>query len=238
MTTAFAAQPPAVVSPEIGADKTITFRYFAPAAKQVTVNGELDGKPHPLTMGTHGVWSVTVGPLAPDIYTYAFTVDGAAVLDPRNANTKIGHGFFGAVSVVQVPGDGPQFYDAKPVPHGAVRIRPYESKSLGLSRTVWVCTPPGYDEGKDDPVLYLPHGAGDVESGWVLIGRANLILALDQSGVRPARLVPLRRADEPGGDWSGGQVVPEELRQHGRIEHAVQGTVGGRRKGRHADRAW
>lgn len=176
MTTAFAAQPPAVVSPEIGADKTITFRYFAPAAKQVTVNGELDGKPHPLTMGTDGVWSVTVGPLAPDIYTYAFTVDGAAVLDPRNANTKIGYGFFGAVSVVQVPGDGPQFYDAKPVPHGEVRIRPYESKSLGLSRTVWVYTPPGYDEGKDYPVLYLLHGAGDVESGWVLIGRANLIL--------------------------------------------------------------
>jgi enterochelin esterase-like enzyme len=176
LTSAAVAQPPAVVSPELGPDRTITLRYFAPAAKQVTVNGELDGKPHTLTRGADGVWSTTVGPFAPDIYTYAFNVDGVTALDPRNANTKLGYGMFGAVSVVEVPGDGPQFYDAKPVPHGEVRIRPYESKSLGLSRTVWVYTPPGYDAGKDYPVLYLLHGAGDVESGWVLIGRANLIL--------------------------------------------------------------
>jgi enterochelin esterase-like enzyme len=171
-----AQAPPSVVSPEIGSNRTITLRYLAPNAKEVTANGELDGKPHPMTRGANGVWSVTIGPLAPDIYTYAFTVDGAVALDPQNTNTKLGYGQFGAVSVVQVPGDGPQFYDAKPVPHGEVRIRPYESKALGLTRTMWVYTPPGYDQGKDYPVLYLLHGAGDVESGWVLIGRANLIL--------------------------------------------------------------
>ena len=171
-----AQAPPAVVSPEVGPNRSITLRYFAPNAKGVTANGELDGKPHPMTKAANGVWSVTIGPLAPDIYTYAFTVDGAVALDPQNTNTKPGYGSFGAVSVVQVPGDGPQFYDARPVPHGEVRIRPYESKALGLSRTMWVYTPPGYETGKDYPVLYLLHGAGDVESGWVLIGRANLIL--------------------------------------------------------------
>jgi enterochelin esterase family protein len=91
-------------------------------------------------------------------------------------NTKYGYGGFGPVSVVEVPGDGPQFYDSKPVPHGEVRIRPYESKTLGLSRTVWVYTPPGYDKGSNYPVMYLFHGAGDIESGWTMIGRANLIL--------------------------------------------------------------
>jgi enterochelin esterase-like enzyme len=80
------------------------------------------------------------------------------------------------VSIVQVPGDTPQFYDVKAVPHGEVRIRPYTSKSLGVSRTVWVYTPPDYDKGKDFPVLYLLHGAGDIESGWTMIGRANTIL--------------------------------------------------------------
>src|SRR5689334_17860376 len=65
---------PVVVSPEIGADRTLTLRYFAPNATQVTAGGELDGKPHPMTKGADGIWSVTVGPLAPDIYTYAFTV--------------------------------------------------------------------------------------------------------------------------------------------------------------------
>jgi enterochelin esterase family protein len=167
---------PAVVSPEVGADKTVTLRYLAPNATQVTASGELDGKPHPMTKGENGIWSVTIGPLPPDIYTYSFNVDGVVALDPRNANTKYGYGNFGPVSIVQVPGDGPQFYDAKPVPHGEVRIRPYVSKTLGLSRTVWVYTPPNYDKGSSFPVMYLLHGAGDIESGWTMIGRANNIL--------------------------------------------------------------
>ena len=167
---------PVVVSPEIGADRTLTLRYLAPNATQVTASGELDGKAHPMTKGADGVWTVTIGPLAPDIYTDAFNVDGAVALDPRNVNTKYGYGGFGPVSVVEIPGDGPAFYDTKPVPHGEVRIRPYISKTLGLSRTVWVYTPPGYDKGSNFPVLYLLHGAGDIESGWTMIGRANNIL--------------------------------------------------------------
>jgi enterochelin esterase family protein len=77
---------------------------------------------------------------------------------------------------VEIPGDAPQFYDAQPVPHGEVRILPYASKTLGVSRTAWIYTPPGYDKGSNYPVLYLLHGAGDIESGWTMIGRANLIL--------------------------------------------------------------
>ena len=46
----------------------------------------------------------------------------------------------------------------------------------GLARTAWIYTPPGYDKGKNYPVLYLLHGAGDIESGWTIIGRANNIL--------------------------------------------------------------
>ncbi len=167
---------PSVVSPQIGADRTLTLRYLASNASQVTVSGELDGKPHPMTKGADGIWAVTVGPLAPDIYTYSFNVDGVVALDPRNVNTKYGYGNFGPVSVVEVPGEGPQFYDTRPVPHGEVRIRPYISKTLGLSRTVWVYTPPSYEKGGNFPVLYLLHGAGDIESGWTLIGRANNIL--------------------------------------------------------------
>jgi enterochelin esterase-like enzyme len=167
---------PVVVSPEIGADRTVTLRYLAPNATQVTANGELDGKPHPMTKGADGIWTVTVGPLVPDIYTYSFNVDGVVALDPRNVNTKYGYGNFGAVSVVEVPGDAPAFYDTKPVPHGEVRIRPYVSKTLGVTRTVWVYTPPNYEKGGNFPVFYLLHGAGDIESGWTMIGRANNIL--------------------------------------------------------------
>jgi hypothetical protein len=171
-----AQAPPAVVSPEVTADRRIVLRLYAPSARQVTAAGELDGKPHPMTKGADGVWSVTVGPLEPDIYTYAFNVDGISALDPRNNNTKYGYGNFGPVSVVQVPGDGPQFYDVKDVPHGDVRIRPYVSRSLGVTRTAWIYTPADYEQGKDFPVLYLLHGAGDIESGWTMIGRANTII--------------------------------------------------------------
>ena len=160
-TVTFAQMPP-VTSPEVGADRTITLRYAAPNARQVVVNGELDGQPHAMTKGADGVWTLTLGPLAPDIYTYAFTVDGVVALDPRNPNTKYGYGNFGPVSIVEVPGDGPAFYDVKDVPHGEVRIRPYTSKALGVHRTVWVYTPPDYDRGKEFPVLYLLHGAGDI----------------------------------------------------------------------------
>jgi enterochelin esterase family protein len=47
---------------------------------------------------------------------------------------------------------------------------------MGVSRTLWVYTPPDYERGKNFPVLYLLHGGGDIESGWTMIGRANNIL--------------------------------------------------------------
>jgi enterochelin esterase family protein len=58
-----------------------------------------------------------------------------------------------------------------------VSILQYESTALGVPRTAWVYTPPGYNDRKDRyPVLYLLHGAGDTENGWVMTGRANQIL--------------------------------------------------------------
>ena len=167
---------PQVVSPEVTADRRIILRLFAPAAQQVVAAGELDGKPHPLTKGSDGVWTVTIGPLEPTSTPTPSTWTASAHSIRGTPTRRYGYGSFGPVSIVQVPGDTPQFYDVKPVPHGEVRIRPYVSRALGVSRTVWVYTPPDYDKGKDFPVLYLLHGAGDIESGWTMIGRANTIL--------------------------------------------------------------
>jgi enterochelin esterase-like enzyme len=202
--TLVAQRGPVVVSPEVGADRRITLRYLAPNAKSVVASGELDGQPHPMTKDDNGIWSVTIGPLAPDIYTYAFNVDGVVALDPRNTNTKYGYGGFGAVSIVELPGDGPQFYDVKPVPHGEVRIKPYVSKTMGLSRTAWIYTPPDYDRGKDYPVLYLLHGAGDIESGWTMIGRANNIIdnAIAEGKAKP--MVVVMPLGHPIQSWWAG----------------------------------
>ena len=37
-----------------------------------------------------GVWSASVGPLAPDFYSYSFVVDGVKTVDPKNATIKQG----------------------------------------------------------------------------------------------------------------------------------------------------
>src|SRR4051812_46392241 len=62
-----------VVSPEVRPDRTVTFRLRAPQAKEVKLSGEF-GAPGTMTKGVDGVWSVTVGPLAPNLYEYRFTV--------------------------------------------------------------------------------------------------------------------------------------------------------------------
>ena len=202
-------------SPEIGPDRKVTFRYLAPSARRMDLQGDMDGRSHPMAKDAQGLWSVTLGPLAPDLYTYSFSVDGITSLDPKNANTKLQYGVFGAVSLFEVPGDGPRFYDAKPVPHGSVRIVPYHSKALGLARTLWVYTPPGYEQGKDYPVLYLLHGAGDVESGWTLVGRANLILdnLLAEGKAKPMLVaMPLGHAAQSW--WTGpDRSVPDTVTQ-------------------------
>src|SRR5262245_53924340 len=81
-------------SPEITADKKVTFRIYAPEARAVTVGGDWIshglGTGGPLTKDDKGVWSITVGPLPPDFYSYTFTVDGVRTLDPKNPMIKQG----------------------------------------------------------------------------------------------------------------------------------------------------
>ena len=166
---------PALVSPEVKADNTVTLRFRAPNAQQVTLIGELDGKSYPMTKDEAGVWSVTIGPLAPDVYNYQFNVDGVIAMDPVNPAVKLGFGAFPPANMFEIPGD--EFDDAKNVPHGTVRVETYHSKTMGVPRTIWVYTPPGYESGNTRyPVFYLLHGSGNTDNSWMLTGRANYIL--------------------------------------------------------------
>jgi enterochelin esterase-like enzyme len=166
---------PQLVSPEVKADNTVVFRFRAPNAKEVRLIGELDGKSYPMTKDDNGVWSVTIGPLAPDVYNYQFNADGVIAMDPVNPAVKLGFGAFPPANMFEIPGD--EFDDARSVPHGTVRIETYHSKTLGVPRTLWVYTPPGYEAGSTRyPVFYLLHGAGNIESSWMLTGRANYIM--------------------------------------------------------------
>jgi enterochelin esterase family protein len=170
------AEQPRVVSPEVHPDRTVTFRLRAPNAKEVAVSGDFAPKQAPMTLGSDGVWSVTAGPLEPDLYGYSFRVDGTSLNDPHNATIKAGVN--GTQSLLAVPGDAPMPYDETDVPHGIVHRHFYLSKPIGDRRSFVVYTPPGYfaDTKTKYPVLYLLHGSGDLATTWTDTGKANFIL--------------------------------------------------------------
>ena len=168
-----------IVSPDVQDDHTITFRLKAPEANQVMLTGgpmllALQTKePVPFKKGPDGIWSLTVGPVKPNIYVYRFILDGVPIVDPNNTIT--GSSNQPGYSSVVVHGNGPAYYDAKKVPHGSVNRHIYHSEVLNGEREMFVYTPPGFDSKKKYPVLYLLGGSGELASGWMLDGRANFI---------------------------------------------------------------
>ena len=169
-------QGPQVISPEVSAERKITFRILAPKAESVRLSaGDIPdmGQGKQMTKGTNGVWEVTIGPVEPGAYRYNFNLDGVSVIDPRNPSTSESAG--NTWSLVVVPGS--DFMDARDVPRGAVAAITYYSKSLKRFRRMHVYTPPGYELGQGQfPVFYLLHGAGDCDDSWTSVGRAGFIL--------------------------------------------------------------
>lgn len=166
-------------SPEVLSDGRVVFRVYAPKASEVTVGGDWIsqglGTGGRLTRSDDGVWSITVGPLPADYYSYTLTVDGVRTLDPKNALIK--QGVTTVDNMVHVPGAGAEFQDHREVAHGEVRKVFYKSSTMSQERRLHIYFPPGYERGKGRyPVFYLLHGGGDDDSGWSTIGRAGFIL--------------------------------------------------------------
>ncbi|MFC5412526.1 esterase [Larkinella bovis] len=164
-------------SPNVLAGNRVVVQIYAPKASEVIVSGDflMGAKPLALTKDANGVWSVTVGPLRPDYYTYTLLVDGVRTMDPKNPVIK--QGINSLENVMAVPGAETAFQDNRPVPHGELRQVWYSSRTLGMMRRMHVYTPPGYEKGSTKyPVFYLLHGGGDDDSGWPTVGRAGFIL--------------------------------------------------------------
>ncbi len=172
------AQPqrgPVVNSPQVRTDNTVGFSFLSRTAKEVKLNTQIEKSPVLMTKDSSGVWSVTLGPVKPDIYPYHFIVDGTSVADPRNSATFPNEGF--QSSLVEITGPAPLVHTLQNVPHGTVSYRYYNSPELG-TRSVVIYTPPGYEKETKTkyPVLYLLHGTTDTEETWIKVGRANVIL--------------------------------------------------------------
>lgn len=173
------AQPPRgpfVVSPQVLPDKKVTFRYLAPSAKEVRLAGGQFGASNvPMIKDSIGIWSVTVGPVRPDIYPYNFIVDGVSAMDPANEDFFPNERF--KASLVDVPGFTPLIHAMHDVPHGSVNYEYYPS-AQGTTGSLVVYTPPGYDKdlAKKYPVFYLISGTTDTEETFFKVGRTNVIL--------------------------------------------------------------
>jgi para-nitrobenzyl esterase len=159
--------------PRVLPDRSVAFQLKAPEARSVAV--DIMHKQYPMTRDADGVWSVTTPPLVEGFHYYQLIVDGVRVNDPGS------HAYFGTgkdSSGIEVPEDGTDYYLTNDVPHGDVRIRIYHSKVTGDWRRCFIYTPPDYDTNLSAryPVLYLQHGMGEDETGWIFQGHANLIL--------------------------------------------------------------
>ncbi len=203
--------------PRVDGKGRVEIRLRAPEATSVRVNF-WSGPKVDLVKQPDGVWRVVTEPLVPGLHYYTLIVNGVEMADPGS------RAFFGGgkyASAVEVPEPGSTYYLPQDVPHGQVREVWYFSKVTGTWRHALVYTPPGYDEKPAEryPVLYLQHGGGEDETGWVRQGHANFILDnLIASGKAKPMLVVMaygyaRRAGQPAPDLAGRPLGSPEFRK-------------------------
>lgn len=194
--------------PRVNAEGRVQVRIKAPEASKVKLNF-WSGPKVDMEKQPDGYWTLTTTPLVPGLHYYVINVDGADLSDPGST------AFFGGsryVSAVEVPEPGSTYYSIQNVPHGQVRDVWYESKVTGSWRHAMVYLPPDYEAQakKRYPVLYLQHGGGENETGWIRQGRANFILdnLIAQGEAKPMIVVMAlgyaRRAGQPAPNATPG----------------------------------
>jgi enterochelin esterase-like enzyme len=164
------------VSPEILPDQRVIFRLSAPQATRVNVTGDWGQGASDLTKNEQGIWSITLGPLEPELWSYSFTVDGVRMLDPANVDTSRDGRRLSSIFIV--PGPASSLYAYNPdIPHGTLHQVWYPASSLKMTRRAYIYTPPGYENDSSRyPVLYLHPGGGADEDAWTSLGRLPQIM--------------------------------------------------------------
>ncbi|HEY1463585.1 MAG TPA: alpha/beta hydrolase-fold protein [Terriglobales bacterium] len=201
--------------PRVDQNGRIQIRIKAPDATKVRLNF-WSGPKVDMEKQLDGFWITTTDALVPGLHYYTLIIDGAEVSD-TNSQSFFGGGKF--ASAVEVPETGSTYYLPQDVPHGQVREIWYNSKVTGTWRHALVYLPANYDtETKMRyPVLYLQHGGGEDETGWIRQGHANFILdnLLAAKSCKPMIIVMAygyaRRAGEAPPDLNGKPFGSPEM---------------------------
>ena len=189
--------------PRILPDNRVSFQVEAPEARSLQIEVP-PGTTYDMQKGANGTWTVTTDPQMPGFHYYSLTIDGVTVADPAS---KSFYGMGRWASGIDIPEEGVDFYQVKDVAHGDVRMERYFSSTTDSWRRFFVYTPPGYDANADEryPVLYLQHGGGEDETGWVRQGKTDIILDnLIAEGQAEPMLVVIANGNAPSIMGSGG----------------------------------
>lgn len=190
---------------QVNTDNSVTFRYFAPGAKNVSVvvGVPVPDNVHPMTKDEAGVWSWRTPVLKGNLYEYFFNVDGVRSIDTGTAMTKPQRQVNS--SMILVPGS---YLDTRSVVHGDLIAITYHSNALKSERQMYVWTPPGYAGiGEPLPVLYFYHGFGDTGRSAIDQGRIPQIMdnLLAEGKIKPMLVViPDTETDAKG-------IIPEDF---------------------------
>ncbi|HLP78532.1 MAG TPA: alpha/beta hydrolase-fold protein [Candidatus Paceibacterota bacterium] len=221
LASAQSQRAPQIESPIVHPDRTVTFNFGASSAKKVELSSQFTRGNQPFQRGSNGVWSVTVGPVEPNLYPYNFVVDGVSVADPANMDLFPNERF--KSSLVDIPGDKPAIYSAQNVPHGVVSYCFYHSARLGV-RPLLVYTPPSYRESTEKfPVFYLVSGTTDTEETWFKVGRVNFIL---DNLIAQKKAVPMVVV-MPYGNMMNGTPDPTTMQAADMYKAFTEELVGG-----------
>ena len=217
-----------IISPEIHENQTVIFKVNAPEAEEVKLSGDwmpVEGwVPGSVNMlkDDNGLWSHTTDVLAPELYGYAYLIDGVRTNDPNNV--FVSRDISTNTNILLVEGGQADLYKVNDVPHGSVTRCWYGSPGLDMIRRITIYTPPGYESGRSSyPVLYLLHGAGGDEEAWIELGRISQIMdnLIAQGKVEPMIVVM------PNGNVSQKAAPGEGTRGFYKPAFMVPGTMDG-----------
>ena len=161
----------------INADRSVTFIYNDPAAKEVTLfcDCELEKETTEILSedynkvkmhkDSNGVWTYTTPPMAPEVYTYQIQADKRRFPDPSNPDSIRVHDERRSVFIIAGTPQTDLYLCEKL--RGRVDTLSFRRDTTEKSRTVLVYLPPQYQQnGQQMPVLYLLHGLNGSETAW------------------------------------------------------------------------
>ncbi len=154
---------------EILPDGKVFVRIKAPEAESVLL--DRFGTEFPLRRVSEEMWEGTFD-LGRGFQYFFLKIDNADVLSPY---LPIGYGCCRPMNFVDIPVPGEDWDGLAGVPHGQVTRHYFHSEVTGKEEICLVYTPASYDPSKKYPVLYLQHGYGENEIGWVYQGHLGRI---------------------------------------------------------------